>query len=324
MIKTLTLDGLTSVTVKESPFDMARFCWVRNRTEADVYISCTDPQCTPNADGVKCISAGECGMLDSESRETLYISGSGVVNIETTPFLVCPFNRGGKGGVSYELPIATTEILGGVMPDGTTITVDENGVISGSKASAGSSTRPVYFSNGKPVACSYTLGKSVPSNAVFTDTVYTLPIATTSALGGVIPDGTSITVDENGVISAVGGSDDWTNVGNVSISTSTATEFSIPNLSNYKLMMLSICIQTGNNKFAYNYTRIFALDDYKPSSDWSGPYYYIGNDILSTNSTDTVYPYIGNVTIDKSTNKVIFRGRTGVSSSGIYANIYMK
>ena len=34
------------------------------------------------------------------------------------------------GGGSYELPIATTEILGGVMPDGTTITVDENGVIS--------------------------------------------------------------------------------------------------------------------------------------------------------------------------------------------------
>ena len=130
MIKTLTLDGLTSVTVKESPFDMARFCWVRNRTESDVYISCTDPQCTPNADGVKCISAGECGMLDSESRETLYISGSGVVNIETTPFLVCPFNRGGKGGGSYELPIATTEILGGVIPDGTSITVDENGVIS--------------------------------------------------------------------------------------------------------------------------------------------------------------------------------------------------
>ena len=130
MIKTITLDGLTSVTVKESPFDMARFCWVRNRTESDVYISCTDTQCTPNADGVKCITAGECGMLDSESRETLYISGSGVVNIETTPFLVCPFNRGGKGGVSYELPIATTEILGGVMVDGTSITADEQGVIS--------------------------------------------------------------------------------------------------------------------------------------------------------------------------------------------------
>ena len=104
----------------------------------------------------------------------------------------------------YTLPIATTEVLGGVMPDGTTITVDENGVISGSKASAGSSTKPVYFSEGKPVACSYTLGKSVPSNAVFTDTVYTLPKATTSVLGGVKVDGSTITVDENGIISAVG------------------------------------------------------------------------------------------------------------------------
>lgn len=37
-------------------------------------------------------------------------------------------------------------------------------------ANAGSSTQPVYFAGGKPVACAYTLGKSVPSNAVFTDT----------------------------------------------------------------------------------------------------------------------------------------------------------
>ena len=37
-------------------------------------------------------------------------------------------------------------------------------------SSAGSTTQPVYFSSGKPVACTYTLGKSVPSDAVFTDT----------------------------------------------------------------------------------------------------------------------------------------------------------
>lgn len=36
--------------------------------------------------------------------------------------------------------------------------------------SAGSATQPVYFQAGKPVACTYTLAKSVPSNAVFTDT----------------------------------------------------------------------------------------------------------------------------------------------------------
>lgn len=58
-------------------------------------------------------------------------------------------------------------------------------------ASAGSATQPVYFSSGKPVACSYTIAKSVPSNAVFTDTnTWTaLKGSTTSAAGtaGYVP-----------------------------------------------------------------------------------------------------------------------------------------
>lgn len=37
-------------------------------------------------------------------------------------------------------------------------------------SSAGSATQPVYFNDGKPVAATYTLGKSVPADAVFTDT----------------------------------------------------------------------------------------------------------------------------------------------------------
>ena len=37
-------------------------------------------------------------------------------------------------------------------------------------ATAGSATQPVYFSGGKPVACTYTLAKSVPADAKFTDT----------------------------------------------------------------------------------------------------------------------------------------------------------
>ena len=49
----------------------------------------------------------------------------------------------------------------------------------------------------------HTVNTDVPSDAVFTDTVYTLPIATTEILGGVMPDGTTINVDENGVISGL-------------------------------------------------------------------------------------------------------------------------
>ncbi len=37
-------------------------------------------------------------------------------------------------------------------------------------SSAGGATQPVYFSDGKPVATTYTLGKSVPADAKFTDT----------------------------------------------------------------------------------------------------------------------------------------------------------
>lgn len=54
--------------------------------------------------------------------------------------------------------------------------------------SAGSATQPIYFSDGKPVACTYSLGKSVPSDAKFTDTVYTHP---TSAGNKHIPSGGS-------------------------------------------------------------------------------------------------------------------------------------
>lgn len=50
---------------------------------------------------------------------------------------------------------------------------------------AGSATQPVYFNNGVPVATTYTLGASVPADAKFTDTVYTLPLATASVRGGV-------------------------------------------------------------------------------------------------------------------------------------------
>lgn len=47
--------------------------------------------------------------------------------------------------------------------------------------SAGSATQPVFFYNGVPVATTYSLGKSVPANALFTDTTYS--VATTTANG---------------------------------------------------------------------------------------------------------------------------------------------
>ena len=57
-------------------------------------------------------------------------------------------------------------------------------------ATAGSATKPVYISGGKPVACTHSLGKDVPANAVFTDHTYSkMTAATASAAGkeGLVP-----------------------------------------------------------------------------------------------------------------------------------------
>lgn len=48
-------------------------------------------------------------------------------------------------------------------------------------ATAGSATQPCYFSNGVPSACTYSLNKTVPSNAVFTDTQVTQSLSSTNA-----------------------------------------------------------------------------------------------------------------------------------------------
>ena len=64
---------------------------------------------------------------------------------------------------AYVLAPATASSLGGVKPDGTTITVDQDGTIHGTST-------------------------------------YALPAATMSSLGGVKPDGTTITADQDGTI----------------------------------------------------------------------------------------------------------------------------
>lgn len=58
-------------------------------------------------------------------------------------------------------------------------------------ATAGSTTKPVYFSGGKPVACTYELKKAVPADAVFTD--HTYDAATASALG-LVKIGSNLTI----------------------------------------------------------------------------------------------------------------------------------
>ena len=87
----------------------------------------------------------------------------------------------------------------------------------------GNSTTPVYFDSttGLPVALNYTIEKSVPADAKFTDTVYTHPTYTAKASGLY-----KITVDELGHVSAasaVTGTDLPSHSHNLNIASSTGT-----------------------------------------------------------------------------------------------------
>lgn len=123
----------------------------------------------------------------------------------------------------YVLPEATSSVLGGVMTDGSTISAN-GGVISVADNSHGHTVAnvtglqtildgkanisaiptslPANGGNASTVN-GFTVNASVPAGAKFTDTVYSLPKATTSTLGGVKVDGTTITANASGIISAL-------------------------------------------------------------------------------------------------------------------------
>lgn len=91
-----------------------------------------------------------------------------------------------------DINVATTLAAGIVKPDGTTITVDQDGTIHGATQvdTATSSSLGVV----KPDNDTITIDANGVISAVET------PVATTSAVGTVKPDGTTITIDNDGTI----------------------------------------------------------------------------------------------------------------------------
>ncbi len=96
MTKTINLNGITAVKIKQSVYDMNRLCRVRNFSGADIFASCENPECTENADGVRRISAGEVEIIDTENYDTIYLNGNGSVEIVTSAYAI--FRRNVKGG----------------------------------------------------------------------------------------------------------------------------------------------------------------------------------------------------------------------------------
>lgn len=89
--------------------------------------------------------------LNGASAQTY--NGSSAIEFNVTPSGI------GAAASSHSHNYAGSNSAGGAANSAVALTTD-----------AGSATQPVYFTGGKPAACTYTLGKSVPADAVFTDT----------------------------------------------------------------------------------------------------------------------------------------------------------
>ncbi len=112
------------------------------------------------------------------------------------------------------VPVAAETEIGGILSGGD-ISVNENGDVT------------VNSVGGK------TLGISVPEDAVFTDTVYALPVASETVLGGVKTDNETIRITEDGTIFATASSSGRELNGNSSYSIHDAVEYPILDLTIY-------------------------------------------------------------------------------------------
>ena len=156
-----------------------------------------------NMSGASSSAAGKAGLVPAPSAgaSNRYLRSDGTWQVPpdtnttystgnaTTAGITKLYTATGSGTDGTMTQKAITDALNGKASSSHTHNYAGSGSAGGSAnsavrldSSAGSATQPVYFSGGKPVACTYTLGKSVPSNAVFTDT------NTWIALKGSTPD----------------------------------------------------------------------------------------------------------------------------------------
>ena len=139
--------------------------------------------------------------------------GTGTVNL---PLTVDYYNENTQTVLNSEVKNSitstlTTSVVTSVSSRNLFSIAGFSGSLSGNASSAsklgtnaGSATNPVYFSGGVPVACTYSLNKTVPSDAKFTDTNTTYSAGTGISLSGTTFSNSGVrsvaTGDNNGTI----------------------------------------------------------------------------------------------------------------------------
>ena len=118
--------------------------WLKNMSDADMFAGLS-ADISEGADGVMVIPVGECGRIQTDGFNSIYLVGTGNALVVAQNYADCPFKVGAKGGESPDLSAYAK-------------TADVPNI----KVNAAVNADTVG---------GHTIGCDVPENAVFTDTV---------------------------------------------------------------------------------------------------------------------------------------------------------
>ena len=93
---TVTLTGAAEKVTLPASYG---WVWVKNMSEGDIFAGLSE-DISEGADGVMVIPSGECGRIQTDGFFSVYLLGSGNVQIVGQNYADCPFKSAAKGGGS--------------------------------------------------------------------------------------------------------------------------------------------------------------------------------------------------------------------------------
>ena len=91
---TVTLTGAVEKVTLPAVYG---WVWVKNMSDADMFVGLSE-SVSAGADGVMRIPAGECGRVQTDGQDSVYLIGSGNALVVAQNYADSPFKVGGKGG----------------------------------------------------------------------------------------------------------------------------------------------------------------------------------------------------------------------------------
>lgn len=96
---TVTLSGAVEKVTLPAAYG---WVWLKNMSDADMFAGLS-ADISEGADGVMVIPSGECGRIQTDGFNSIYLVGTGNALVVAQNYADCPFKLGGKGGEAPDL-----------------------------------------------------------------------------------------------------------------------------------------------------------------------------------------------------------------------------